>query len=329
MKFLHTSDWHIGSGARRIPNYLDRHSNSIDQIYSIARQKGIKVIVVAGDIFQKNEPTSEERDLLLKKLLQYDDKFTTIIMEGNHDSIDFQRSSIHFLKILESRNKFKNLRVSEVRPDIINIDDNYFITLPSFRLKILKKMLKSVPKDRKSVIVVGHDTTIGTRSDTGYRLKSGIDLNKFKKFDVTYYAMGGIHLKQQLSLPNAFQCGSPIQHKFDEYPPKGVLIVDTDNPTEPEFIEVKSKPLVVVKEGGKIPKDAYVKLLLKKSSLKGKFPENVIATGSMNEAKLGKYKVKESITSGLKPFLKSLGLNREEIKGCFKILKKVRKKAGV
>lgn len=329
MKFVHTADWHIGASSRFIPEHLSRQEQMIDNIYEIADKHNIDLVLVCGDIFQKNEPNSKERDLLLRKVLEYDKYIYSIIMEGNHDAISVEASAIHFLKLLEDKKKFKRTRIVEIDPALIQFDNDYVISLPTFKKKLLKRIVKSIPKKRNSIVVMGHQATIGAELDSGFKLKTGTNISEFKQLDITYYAMGDIHKKQKLEIQNAFQCGAPIQHKFDEQLPKGVLIVDTENPKNPKFIKVKKniKPLIVMNEGDIIPKKAYVKLLLNKETFHETFPTNVVATGSINEQSVIKrYRNKEQkITTGLKPFLKDKGLVKKEIRKCFTIVRKIAK----
>lgn len=332
MKFIHTSCPHIGSGFKSIPNYLERSEKEIDEIYSIAERNSIKIVLITGDIFQKNEPTQLERDLLLKKILHYDRKFITILLEGNHDSVDSKTSSIHFLKLLQEKGKFKNTFIAEINPEVIDLPDAYIIALPTFKTKIIKILLNKLPKNKKPVIVMGHQATLGAVTDSGRTLK-GSSIAKLKKFKrIVYFAMGHVHKFQRLELPNAFQSGSPIQHRFDEQLPKGILLVDTKHPTKPRLVSLKTvRPLVVVREGEHIPKDAYVKVLLKSKDLrKENLPNNVIATDYIRKNQsISEYELKGKITDGLVKFLKEKNYKSKKIKQCLKIINTIKQQLKV
>ena len=57
--------------------------------------------------------------------------------------------------------------------------------------------------------------------------------------EVAYWAMGDIHKHQTLNgMPHARYPGPPCQHKFNELPDKGVLLVDTKRPKRPEFVRL-------------------------------------------------------------------------------------------
>ena len=70
MKILHTSDWHLGKkleGLKRI----EEQKKFIDTLEMIVREEEPKVILIAGDIFDTPNPSSEAESLFfdsLKKL---------------------------------------------------------------------------------------------------------------------------------------------------------------------------------------------------------------------------------------------------------------------
>jgi DNA repair exonuclease SbcCD nuclease subunit len=95
------------------------------------------------------------------------------------------------------------------------------------------------------VVVVAHEAVKGSQTDNGYVLNSKLHLDE--ALAVTYWALGDIHLTQRI-LSNAFYSGAPYQVDFGEGIEKGVLLVDTEAPTEPQFIElVCPYPLVTVR----------------------------------------------------------------------------------
>lgn len=94
MKFLHTSDWHLG---RRAPTYAATDESTperlaaarrdtVARIGRMAADEGCAFIVVAGDVFDSNNP--DDRNLarsidVLRKL-----PVPTYLLPGNHDSYD-------------------------------------------------------------------------------------------------------------------------------------------------------------------------------------------------------------------------------------------------
>jgi len=326
MKFIHTSDWHVGASWRLLPQeHLSRQKFMIDEIYRIALKYKAKVVTVSGDILHRKDPERKSRNMVLKQILKYDKLIPTIIVEGNHDSVDAEESNIHNLKILYDQRKFKQTTIVELENKIIPFEDGAFIAMPIFNKTELKILAREASKRYKWVVPLLHTTTIGVSDDKGWTAREGWDMDKVP--GITYYAMGHIHKMQRLTLPNAFQCGSPMQHNFGEKPPKGVLLVDTDKPTRPSFINLKKLPalhLVNDDKGEPIPLDGYVKLITNKSLLGRKLPPNVVSTGkNLDNIEILEYDCELNPLKGLTEYLANEGLSVDEQEMGAKIVQKI------
>jgi exonuclease SbcD len=291
MKFLHTSDLHIGA-SKALPDYLERQSKVIDGIFDVARRHNITTIVIAGDIFDEDVPSKEERDLVQRKLIGYDQAgFNILAIPGNHDMSDMTGyTAIHYLALLHDQGKFINSTIVE-RTTYRVIDDTLFILVCHTPRKFKEDCARAIndAKDAsislkyKNVVVVVHETIKGSISDTNWRIKGGVDVPKLdydgedaQDFDVTYVALGDIHIRQKMA-PRTFYCGAPLQIKFGDQWPKGVLIVDTDDPDNPVFEPVASKQMVKATSFDDVPEDCYVKVVTSKTEALGVAkPENVV-----------------------------------------------------
>jgi exonuclease SbcD len=89
MRILHTSDWHLG---KRLESFsrLEEQKEVLKEICTIADEKNADVIVVAGDLFDTFNPSTEAVDLFYKSLkrLANNGKRPVIAIAGNHDSPD-------------------------------------------------------------------------------------------------------------------------------------------------------------------------------------------------------------------------------------------------
>lgn len=328
MKFIHTADWHIGESWKILPHdYLTRQARMIDAIYYIAKKTNTKTVVIAGDLFHKKNPGRECMNMVLKKVLKYDRYFNTIIMEGNHDSVDNSTTNIHYLKLLYDKKRLKNTVVVELENKIVPIEDTAFIVMPRFDENILEKMAKEACRDYKKVVAVLHTTTIGVVSDTNWVAKEGWDMASLPHID--YYAFGHIHKYQKLNLSNAYQSGSPIQHKWSDKLPKGVLLVDTDllDNNGPEFISMRKliKPLYTIKDGEKVPNFGHIRLLTTKNILGFKdLPDNVVCTErDLSNIIISGYDGKLDPTKGLNKYLAEEGLSVDEQNKGIKIVEDI------
>jgi exonuclease SbcD len=87
LRFVHTSDWHLG---RRL-NEADRTDDqayALDQIFDVCKDGKADALVVAGDIYDRAVPPVEAVDLLdgfvarcVREL-----KLRVVLLSGNHDS---------------------------------------------------------------------------------------------------------------------------------------------------------------------------------------------------------------------------------------------------
>lgn len=289
MKFVHTADWHIGAN-RRLSDYLLRQEEMIDSVFDIAYDNNIKVVVIAGDIFEDPDTTQAERDLVSRKLLEYDASgFHILMIPGNHDLVNATGyTAIHWLASLSSHGKLKNSVVTE-QTSFVSIDDTVFCLLchrkhhfsGDSKEAVIGFSTSSLQIPYKNFVVVAHETIRGSQTDIRvadgfYKLPSGEDAPD-TSLPVTYWALGDIH-KVQAVTPNAFYSGAPLQTKFGDTWPKGVLVVDTDQPTDPKFVAIKSNQLVRATVGSVVPPNSYVKWVLSsKEELPKSVPHNVVS----------------------------------------------------
>ncbi|WP_337043032.1 metallophosphoesterase family protein [Emticicia sp. 17c] len=87
MKILHTADWHLG---KRLDNYLrlDEQREVLQEICEIAERESVNAVIVAGDLFDNFNPSSEAMELLYSTLhrLSANGTRAVIAIAGNHDS---------------------------------------------------------------------------------------------------------------------------------------------------------------------------------------------------------------------------------------------------
>lgn len=85
MKFLHTSDWHVGKtlkGQTRLPEQRD----VLAEIVQAARTHDVDAVIVAGDLYETFAPSADAVKLVNDTLLALsEDGRRVIAMAGNHD----------------------------------------------------------------------------------------------------------------------------------------------------------------------------------------------------------------------------------------------------
>lgn len=85
MRFLHTSDWHLGRALHGV-DLLDAQRAVLEQIVSIAVAEQVDAVIVAGDIYDRAVPPVEAVTLFSATLAALAEHTTVIVTSGNHDS---------------------------------------------------------------------------------------------------------------------------------------------------------------------------------------------------------------------------------------------------
>lgn len=85
MKFIHTSDWHVGKtlkGADR----LDEQRAVLAEITRLAEQHQVDAVLVAGDLYDSSAPSAQAQRLVVQTLLAMRQVGAeVIVISGNHD----------------------------------------------------------------------------------------------------------------------------------------------------------------------------------------------------------------------------------------------------
>ena len=266
MKILHTSDWHIGHVLNFHYDRQEEHQHFLGQLCRIIEQEHPDVLIVSGDLYDKNTPSNAAMRFLNDNLLNICDvapEMPIVLTAGNHDSSSriesmsgvWKRVNTHFIGAAERVNDqyLTDKHIVEIPgkgwiaaipyiPDYQN--DLYNIVLQ----EIQKKNVRNLP-----VILMGH-TTVGnaiftaheSTSFNGRDIVGGINSMSLNDIDdyYDYFALGHIHTPQTLNNGKARYCGSPVQLNFKEQFPHSVTIVTIDNHGDKPNIEtVELEPL--------------------------------------------------------------------------------------
>jgi DNA repair protein SbcD/Mre11 len=85
MKFLHTSDWHIGRNIRG-QSRLTEQEEALQQVLTHAREQAVDCVLVAGDIFDTSAPSPEAETLVYRFFGElHGAGIPAVVIAGNHD----------------------------------------------------------------------------------------------------------------------------------------------------------------------------------------------------------------------------------------------------
>ena len=86
MKFLHTSDWHVGKTLKG-NSRLGEQEAVLTEIVDLAGQQQVDAVLIAGDLYDAAAPSADAQRIVIKTLLALADTGAQVIaMAGNHDS---------------------------------------------------------------------------------------------------------------------------------------------------------------------------------------------------------------------------------------------------
>ncbi len=85
MRFLHTSDWHVGRTIRN-RSRLDEHRAVFAEIVALAKREQVDAVLVTGDIFHERRPPLAAEELVAHTLAQLARaNIVSVVIPGNHD----------------------------------------------------------------------------------------------------------------------------------------------------------------------------------------------------------------------------------------------------
>lgn len=101
MKFLHTSDWHLGRTLYGRKRY-DEFCAFLDWLVLTIEQEKINVLLVAGDVFDTSTPGNRAQNLYYRFLFRVSTSCCRhiVIIGGNHDSPSFLNAPKELLQAL-------------------------------------------------------------------------------------------------------------------------------------------------------------------------------------------------------------------------------------
>jgi exonuclease SbcD len=85
MKFLHTSDWHVGKTLKG-RSRLDEQEAVLREIVRVANEHEVDAVLIAGDLYDSSAPSADAQRLVVRALAGLARNDTVVIaIAGNHD----------------------------------------------------------------------------------------------------------------------------------------------------------------------------------------------------------------------------------------------------
>lgn len=84
MKVLHTSDLHIGKKLMGRERYAEYRA-VLSEIRSVCRERGVELLLIAGDIFDTYTPSAEAEEIFYSGIKEISEVCPVLVISGNHD----------------------------------------------------------------------------------------------------------------------------------------------------------------------------------------------------------------------------------------------------
>lgn len=252
MKFIHTSDWHIGRQFHNV-SLLEDQQHVLDQLLGYIEQEAVDVLVIAGDIYDRSVPPATAVELLDELLTKIclEMKVPVILIPGNHDSASrlrfgaqqLRKSGLHILGDLSKVTEpvvishgdgdvaFYGVPYNDpvtVR-NLFGEDVSTYDEAHTFLVDLIsEKKSSAIPN-----ILISHCFIDGSQESDSERPLSigGSDRVSYQpccKFD--YVALGHLHSPQYRGEQHIRYSGSLLKYSFSEqHQKKGVTLVEINS----------------------------------------------------------------------------------------------------
>ncbi len=234
MKIIHCSDLHLDS---KMEANLDKEKArlrkneillSFQNMVDFASKNNVKVIIIAGDLFDKNKVSVKAKNIVKDEIIA-NPNIDFIYLKGNHDEDSFIIEEIPTnLKLFNSESwisyRYENIVISGIE---FGSKDNY---------EIYKSLMLN-QNDFNIVVLHGQEANYADKKDK----TEIINLKELKNKNIDYLALGHIHKYKMEKLDNrGVYCysGCLEGRGFDECGDKGFVLLDIENnKMKTEFIK--------------------------------------------------------------------------------------------
>lgn len=245
MRFLHTSDLHIGKTVCGF-SMLEEQKAALDQILAIVREKQVDAVFLSGDLYDRALPPAQAVTLLDGFLTRLVDLGVLVCaIAGNHDSgerIGFanrilEHKGLYMEGVINGKVRYVDWE-GRVRIHMLpyikpaQARDIYHTEADTYE-ECMQELLKHVEfLDGGKNVLLAHQFVVNhgmepELSDSEMRVSVGgadqVEAENFKRFD--YVALGHIHGPQKIGDGPVYYSGSPVKYSFSEIHHKKSVIV--------------------------------------------------------------------------------------------------------
>ncbi|MGH3189574.1 MAG: exonuclease SbcCD subunit D [Streptosporangiaceae bacterium] len=238
MRFLHTSDWHLGRSLHRA-DLRAAQAAFLDHLVEVTRTEKVDAVLVAGDVYDRAVPPVDAVELCEEALLRLHATGARIVLiSGNHDSARrlgfgsrlLDRTGVHLRTKLQTLSEPVVLEdatgpvavygIPYLEPDAVRGE---FPETKRGHQGVLAHAIGQIRKDadargiRRRVVLAHGWVTGGVASESERDITvGGVGQAPAELFDdLSYVAMGHLH-GQQTVAEHLRYSGSPLPYSFSE-----------------------------------------------------------------------------------------------------------------
>ena len=241
MKIIHCADLHLDS---KMETNLDKEKarerkNEIlityENMVKYARENGVKVIIIAGDLFDKKNVSSKAKKVV-ENSIESNPEIDFLYLKGNHDEKGF---------IEDEENIPTNLKLFSAEEWKKYEYGNIEISGIEFGQKSTYELYNSLMLEKNKInIVVMHGQEVESNSKDKTEI---VNLKELRNKNIDYLALGHIHSYKKEKLDNrGIYCysGCLEGRGFDECGAKGFVLLDIENnKIETKFVPFSKRVL--------------------------------------------------------------------------------------
>ncbi|OHY94336.1 exonuclease sbcCD subunit D [Vibrio rotiferianus] len=252
MKFIHTSDWHLGRQFHNV-SLLDDQQAVLDQLIQYIENNPVDAVVVAGDIYDRSVPPTIAIELLNKVVKRICGELNTpmILISGNHDGAErlgfgseqMKNAGLHIISnfedmlnpvVIETESAgqvaFYGMPYND--PEQVRFAYQEPVSTHDQAHKLLAEKITEQFQPEQRNVLVSHcfvDGAIESESERPLSIGGSdrVSHEHFLNFD--YVALGHLHQPQKKGEEYIRYSGSLMKYSFGEQnQKKGFTLVEVD-----------------------------------------------------------------------------------------------------
>ncbi|ELC0659568.1 exonuclease SbcCD subunit D [Vibrio fluvialis] len=253
MKFLHTSDWHLGRQFHNV-SLLEDQRYVLKQLIDYLKNNAVDVVIVAGDVYDRSVPPTVAIELLdeVVSSICTDLNIPMIMIPGNHDGAkrlgfaakQMKGAGLHIISDFEQMMTpvvLKSDQAGDVAfygmpyndPEQVRHHYQNSVTTHDEAHQFLCECIKAQRDTSQRHVLISHCFVDGAmESDSERPLSIGgsdrVNHEHFADFD--YVALGHLHQPQKKGEEHIRYSGSLMKYSFSEqHQKKGMTLVELND----------------------------------------------------------------------------------------------------